>query len=121
MRAHDFVETRTQDGRKIRMLNVVDAFTHECLAIRVARKLKTVDVIDMLSDLFSRPGVPGHINSDNEPKFDRASVPTMNRTRIRIRREAVPMPALSPKLDIPRSAPTDPSATVVPAAPTATR
>jgi putative transposase len=34
------------------MLNVIDEFTHECLAIRVARKLKAIDVIDVLSDLF---------------------------------------------------------------------
>ena len=34
------------------MLNVLDEFTHECLAIRVARKLKAIDVIDVLSDLF---------------------------------------------------------------------
>jgi putative transposase len=31
------------------MLNVLDEFTHECLAIRVARKLKAIDVIDVLS------------------------------------------------------------------------
>ena len=36
--SYDFVEDRTHDGRKIRMLNVVDEFTCECLAIRVARK-----------------------------------------------------------------------------------
>ena len=65
----DFVEARTHDGRKIRMLNVVDEFTHECLAIRVARKLKAVDVIDVLSDLFILRGVPGHIRSDNGPEF----------------------------------------------------
>ena len=35
-----------------RMLNVLDEFTHESLAIRVARKLKAIDVIDVLSDLF---------------------------------------------------------------------
>ena len=50
--SYDFVEDRTHDGRKVRMLNVVDEFTRECLAIRVARKLKAVDVIDVLSDLF---------------------------------------------------------------------
>jgi hypothetical protein len=38
--SYDFVEDRTHDGRKYRMLNVIDEFTHECLAIRVARKLK---------------------------------------------------------------------------------
>ncbi|EIM28572.1 integrase family protein [Microvirga lotononidis] len=63
--SYDFVEDRTHDGRKYRMLNVVDEFTHECLAIRVNRKLKAVDVIDVLSDLFILRGVPGHIRSDN--------------------------------------------------------
>jgi len=63
------VEDRTHDGCKIRMLNVIDEFTHECLAIRVARKLKAVDVIDVLSDLFIVRGVPGHIRSDNGPEF----------------------------------------------------
>ena len=63
--SYDFVEARTHDGRKIRMLNVLDEFTHECLAIRVARKLKAIDVIDVLSDLFILRGVPGHIRSDN--------------------------------------------------------
>ena len=67
--SYDFVEDRTHDGRKIRMLNVIDEFTHECLAIRVARKLKAVDVIDVLSDLFILRGVPGHIRSDNGPEF----------------------------------------------------
>ena len=51
------------------MLSVIDEFTHECLAIRVARKLKAIDVIDVLSDLFILRGVPGHIRSDNGPEF----------------------------------------------------
>ena len=56
-------------GRKYRMLNVLDEFTHECLAIRVARKLKAIDVIDVLTDLFILRGVPAHIRSDNGPEF----------------------------------------------------
>ena len=67
--SYDFVEDRTHDGRKYRTLNVVDEFTRECLAIRVARKLKAVDVIDVLSDLFILRGVPGHIRSDNGPEL----------------------------------------------------
>ena len=51
------------------MLNVLDEFTHECLAIRVARKLKAIDVIDILSDLFILRGIPGHIRSDDGPEF----------------------------------------------------
>jgi transposase InsO family protein len=67
--SYDFVEDRTHDGRKYRMLNVVDEFTHECLAIRIDRKLKAIDVIDLLSDLFILRGIPGHIRSDNGPEF----------------------------------------------------
>ena len=51
------------------MLNVLDEFTYECLAIRVARRLKAIDVIDVLSDLFILRGIPGHIRSDNGPEF----------------------------------------------------
>ncbi|AYO86650.1 IS3 family transposase (plasmid) [Methylobacterium brachiatum] len=67
--SYDFVEHRTHNGRKYRMLNVIDEFTRECLAIRVSRKLKAHDVIDVLSDLFSLRGVPGYIRSDNGPEF----------------------------------------------------
>lgn len=47
------------------MLNVVDEFTRESLAIRVRRKLKSIDVIDVLSELFVLRRVPWHIRSDN--------------------------------------------------------
>jgi transposase InsO family protein len=67
--SYDFVEDRTHDGRKYRMLNVIDEFTRECLAIRVSRKLGSVDVVDVLSDLFILRGVPEHIRSDNGPEF----------------------------------------------------
>ena len=63
--SYDFVEGRTHDGRKFRMLNIIDEFTRECLAIRIARKLNSTDVIDALSDLFILRGVPGHVRSDN--------------------------------------------------------
>jgi transposase InsO family protein len=51
------------------MLNVLDEFTRECLAIRVARRLKAIDVIDVLSGLFILRGIPSHIRSDNGPEF----------------------------------------------------
>ena len=51
------------------MLNIVDEFTHECLAIRIDRKLKSVDVINVLTDLFILRGVPEHLRSDNGPEF----------------------------------------------------
>ena len=67
--SYDFVEDRTHNGRKFRMLNVIDEFTRECIAIRIDRKLKSTDVIDVLSDLFILRGVPGHVRSDNGPEF----------------------------------------------------
>jgi putative transposase len=67
--SYDFVEDRTHDGRKYRMLNIIDEFTRECIAIRINRKLKAADVIDVLSDLFILRGVPIHIRSDNGPEF----------------------------------------------------
>ena len=63
--SYDFVEDRTHDGRKYSMLNVLDDFTRKCLSIRIARKLRSTDVIDVLSDLFIFRGVPEHIRSDN--------------------------------------------------------
>jgi len=67
--SYDFVEDRTHDGRKYRILNVIDEFTRECLAIRINRKLKSTDVIDVLSDLFILRGIPTHVRSDNGPEF----------------------------------------------------
>jgi transposase InsO family protein len=67
--SYDFVSDRTHDGRALRMLCVIDEFTRESLAIRVARKLKATDVIDVLADLFIMRGIPTHIRSDNGPEF----------------------------------------------------
>src|SRR6056297_2500974 len=67
--SYDFVESRTHDGRKFRMLNLIDEFTQECLAIRIDRRLRSTDIIDLLSDLFILRGVPDHIRSDNGPEF----------------------------------------------------
>jgi len=67
--SYDFVEDRTHNSKKIRMLNVIDEFTRECIAIRVERKLKAVDVIDVLSHLFILRGISTHIRSDNGPEF----------------------------------------------------
>ena len=67
--SYDFVESRTHDGRKFRMLNVIDELTRECLAIRIDRKLNSTAVIDVLTDLFILRGVPSHVRSDNGPEF----------------------------------------------------
>jgi transposase InsO family protein len=72
--AYDFVQDRTHNGRKFRMLCVVDEFTREALAIRVDRKLSSAEVIETLAELMLERGVPGHIRSDNGPEFVAQSV-----------------------------------------------
>jgi len=67
--SYDFVSDRTHDGRSVRMLCIIDEFTRESLAIRVARRLRSTDVIEALADLFVLRGVPAHIRSDNGPEF----------------------------------------------------
>ena len=51
------------------MLNIVDEFTREALAIRIDRRLRSTDVIDTLADLFIVRGIPAHIRSDNGSEF----------------------------------------------------
>jgi len=67
--AYDFVEDRTHDRRKFRMLTVVDEFTREALAIRVDRRLNSAAVIETLAELMLERGTPAHIRSDNGPEF----------------------------------------------------
>jgi putative transposase len=67
--SYDFMEDRTREGRKFRMLNVMDEFTREALCIRVARKLNSADVVDVLADLFMTRGTPAFIRSDNGPEL----------------------------------------------------
>ncbi|NQY41717.1 MAG: IS3 family transposase [Henriciella sp.] len=72
--AYDFVQTRTTDGRPLRMLVVVDEYTRECLAIDVARTLRSDDVLERLAWLMATRGVPGHLRSDNGPEFTATAV-----------------------------------------------
>ena len=51
------------------MLTLIDEYTRESLAIRVARRLNSHDVIDTLADAMLARGIPEHIRSDNGPEF----------------------------------------------------
>ena len=64
VRACGLVADQTREGRKVRTLNVMDEFTRECLAIRVAHKPGSSDAIDVLADLFVTRGTPVHVRSD---------------------------------------------------------
>ena len=60
---------RTREGRPLKLLNVVDEFTRECLAIKVDRRQTSRDVLRTLAQLMLKHGVPEHIRSDNGPEF----------------------------------------------------
>jgi transposase InsO family protein len=61
----DFVMDRTEDGRPLMILTLIDEFTRECLAIHAARRIRATDVIDIFADVMQARGVPEHIRSDN--------------------------------------------------------
>ena len=65
----DFVESQTHDGRRIRLMTLIDEFTRKCLAIRVARRINAVGVIETLADTMLFEGTPTYIRSDNGPEM----------------------------------------------------
>tara|TARA_B110000495_G_C22949402_1_gene555929 strand:- start:51 stop:905 length:855 start_codon:yes stop_codon:yes gene_type:complete len=67
--SYDFVTERTEDGRYLKLLVVLDEFTRECLAIEVSRSFTAREVILALQYLFAVRGAPEHIRSDNGPEF----------------------------------------------------
>ena len=64
---YDFVTDRTEDGRQLRFLVVIDEYTLECLASAVGRSCTAQDVMGVLQYLFAVRGTPEHIRSDNGP------------------------------------------------------
>lgn len=67
--SYDFVADRLSNGRKIRMLTVIDEYTRKCLSIRVDYQLSSDDVLDVISTLFLTEGIPEYIRSDNGSEF----------------------------------------------------
>jgi len=65
----DFVHDTTVRGGKLRMLNVIDEYTRECLCIYVARRINAKKVRQVMSDLIDVHGAPEHIRSDNGSEF----------------------------------------------------
>jgi putative transposase len=67
--SYDFLSDRTEDGRQVKLLAVIDEYTRECLAIEAARTFTSRDVKLTLQYLFALRGAPQHIRSDNGPEF----------------------------------------------------
>lgn len=67
--SYDFLEDRTYNGRKYRLLNIIDEYTRECLCIRIGRRMTSEDVQEALTELFCTRGIPEYIRSDNGSEF----------------------------------------------------
>jgi putative transposase len=67
--SYDFVMDLTEDGRRLKMMPVVDEYTRECLSIDVERSITAEDVVVTLASLFRSRGEPAFIRSDNGPEF----------------------------------------------------
>ena len=67
--SYDFVEDRLSNGRKIRILNVIDEYTRECVASLPRRSWKNAAVVEVLAVLMFKHGVPEYIRSDNGTEF----------------------------------------------------
>jgi len=67
--SYDFVEGQTHDGRRFRVLTLIDEYTRECLAIMVARRIDCFAVIEILAAVMLARGIPKNIRSDNGPEM----------------------------------------------------
>jgi putative transposase len=65
----DFVADNLFDGRKLRMLTVVDCYTRESLDIHVDQSLKGEDVVRVLNNIVAARGKPMTIKTDNGSEF----------------------------------------------------
>lgn len=67
--SYDFVEAQTHDGRKLRLMTLIDEFTRKCLAIRVARRINSFGIIETMADVMLTRGLPEHTRSDNRAEM----------------------------------------------------
>ena len=67
--SYDFLTERLENGKRVRLLVVIDEYTRESLAIDAARNFRGHDVVELLRYLFAVRGCPAYIRSDNGPEF----------------------------------------------------
>ncbi len=78
----DFVFDRTDDGRPIKLMVVIDEYSRQCLAIHVARRIRAKEAIDVFADLMEIHGIPEHIGADNGPEMVAKVSPTRDEDRL---------------------------------------
>ena len=67
--AMDFIVDGLANGRMVRILSVIDAFTRECLALEADTSLGSGRVTRALDRLIEERGLPESVRSDNGPEF----------------------------------------------------
>ena len=67
--SYDFAMDATEDGRRLKMMPIVEEYSRECLALETERSITAEDVVETLARLFARRGAPSFIRSDNGPEF----------------------------------------------------
>jgi transposase InsO family protein len=67
--AMDFEFDQTREGRPIKILNITDEFTRECLISMPARAINADRVVSVLEDLLEWRATPGFIRCDNGPEL----------------------------------------------------
>jgi putative transposase len=72
--SYDFVMDETEEGRRLKMMPIIDEYTRECLTIEVERSITADDMLSTLASLFRRRGEPAFIRSDNGPEFIAKSI-----------------------------------------------
>src|SRR5215216_1531783 len=72
--SYDFAMDSTEDGRRLKLMPIVDEYSRECLRLHTERSITAEEVVDTLSRLFIERGAPEYIRSDNGPEFIAAAV-----------------------------------------------
>ncbi len=67
--SYDFAMDATEEGRRLKVMPVVDEYTRECLALEMERSISAEGVVEVLDRLFTERGEPAYIRSDNGPEF----------------------------------------------------
>ena len=72
--SYDFAMDTTEDGRRLKIMPIVDEYSRECLALEAERSITAEDVVEILDRLFTERGEPAYIRSDNGPEFIAAAI-----------------------------------------------
>ena len=63
------MEDKTYNGKKFRILNIIDEYSRECLLSFASRRITSIEVVEFLAELFCNRGLPEYIRSDYGSEF----------------------------------------------------